>query len=56
MPVVYAWKIKEGLCHWGEHSKSDLLVYDPPSPEAKVVKCFMMEYRDYLKLKKINEE
>ena len=51
MPIVYTWKIKEGLCLWAEPCKSDLECRGKPSPEAEIVKCIIMEYKDYLKLK-----
>lgn len=50
--IVWAWKIKEGLCHWVHTSKDLLEMEDKPSPEAKIVKCGLMEYKDYLKLRK----
>lgn len=55
MPIVYAWKIKEGLCHWATTSKVTLMDAKPSS-EAKIVKCFLLEYKDYLNLLKLVKE
>jgi len=53
MPIVYCWKLKEGnLRSWAEPFKSDLEVRSKTSPDAEIVKCFLMEYGDYLKLKR----
>ncbi len=48
--TVWAWQIKEGLCYWAENYAGDLQI--KPSPEAKKVKCIMMTYGEYLKLKR----
>ena len=52
MPIVYAWKIEEGLCYFAMAHKSLFAEKDKPSPEAKVTKCMLLEYKEYLKLKK----
>jgi hypothetical protein len=50
--AVYAWQVKEGLCHWAESSLASLDVTKPPSPEAKMLKCILMTYSEYLKLRR----
>ncbi len=50
--TVYAWQMKEGLCSWAAPSKFRLEDDSPPSPEAKIVKCMMLTYGEYLKLKR----
>jgi len=56
MPIVYAWKLKEGLCYEAVPIASLLKDNYKPSPEAKKTKCYLMEYGDYLKLKKAAKE
>jgi len=50
--TVYAWKMNEGLCSWAAPSKFRLQDESMPSPEAKIVKCIMLTYSEYLKLKR----
>jgi hypothetical protein len=52
MPIVYAWKIKEGLCRWAEAERTHLYEDEKPTPEATKSKCFLMEYKKYLKIRK----
>ena len=50
--IVWAWMIKEGICYWAEPSKAKIESQNKPSPEAKPVKCMLIKYSEYLKLKK----
>jgi len=50
--TVYAWKIKEGLCNHAEPFPWYLNHNKKPSPEAKVVKCILMSYSEYIKLRR----
>ena len=51
MPIVYAWKIREGLCCWAHASRSLLDQKEKPSSEAEIKKCMLLEYGDYLRLR-----
>ena len=50
--TVWAWQIKEGLCRWVESYPDNLKDDMMPSPEGKKVKCILMTYKEYLKLKR----
>jgi len=50
--VVWAWQIREGLCRWAEAYPGSLLKETKPSEEAKKIKCILMPYSEYLKLKR----
>ena len=54
--TVYTWQIKEGLCNFVKPSLTSLDVTNPPSPEAKVVKCILMTYAEYLKLRRLKKK
>ncbi len=54
--TVYAWQIKEGLCYWAEPLLDSFDVTRSPSPEAKIVKCIMMTYSEYLKLRRLKKD
>lgn len=54
--TVYTWQIKEGLCYWAEPSLASLDVTKPPSPEAKIVKCILMTYAEYLRLRRLKKK
>ncbi len=52
MPIVWAWKLEEGLlCQWSEPEMGRLLRRGKPSTHAEPTKCFLIKYSDYIKLK-----
>ncbi len=51
LTTVWAWQTKDGLCKWAEEYRNNLQI--SPSPETKKVKCIMMTYGEYLKLKRM---
>ncbi len=50
--TVWAWQIKEGLCNWAEAYPGNLYEDDKPSPEARKLKCMLMTYGEYIRLKR----
>ncbi len=50
LTTVWAWQLDFGLCQWAEPCPEALV--SKPSDEAKKVKCIMMTYGEYLKLKR----
>jgi hypothetical protein len=50
--TVYAWQFDFGLAQYARASKYELEMNPKPSPEAKIVKCIMLTYGEYLKLKR----
>lgn len=52
--TVYAWQVKEELCYWAEPFPTSFDVTKSPSPEAKIVKCILMTYSEYLRLRRLN--